>query len=170
MPNQTPTRYRADFVYLPTLLKPTLLRRSRFTAWLLALLAPLRQLYATVLLYQAASFRELSYNGQTIRLEGALNDQFDPDARRIRIDNSDLDLTPIYFNFVSEQQPEKYLLFAPESPPWTYAFLYVEFSTQTDFTVHVPVVLRTDQRTNQLNARIKHFKLAMRHHVLLFDL
>lgn len=169
MPN-VPTRYRVDFDYLATLLLPSLLRRPRLLAWLHALLAPVRQLYADFLAYQAASFQELAYNGQTIVLEGALNDGFDPDLRRIRIDNSDVDLQPLYFNFRSEQQPDKYLLFAPESPPWTYAHLYQEFATQTDFTVHVPVMLRTDQRTNQLHARIRRFKLATRHYVLLFDL
>lgn len=167
---KVPTRYRVDFDYLATLLRPSLLHKPRLRAWLAALLAPTRQLYADLLAYQAASFRELSYNGQTIVLEGALNDRFDPDLRRIRLDNSDVELQPLYVNFRAEQQPEKYLLFVPESPPWTYAHLYSEFATQTDFTVHVPALLRTVQRANQLHARIRRFKLATKHYVLLFDL
>lgn len=170
MPSQPPTRYRVDFAYLAALLLPSLLRKPRLLGWLTALLTPLTQLYATFLAYAQASFRELSYNSQTIVLEGALNDQFDPDLRRIRIDNSDADLQPLYFNFRSEQQPDKYVLFAAECPPWTYAYLYSEFSSQTDFTVHVPALLRNAQRTDQLNARIRRFKLATRHYVLLFDL
>ncbi len=166
----TDIRYRVNFDYLATLLLPSLLRRPRLLAWLKALLAPLRQLYYDFLLYAEATRIELTYNSQTIVLEGALNDQFDPSLRRIRIDNSDTELQPLYFNFRSEQQPEKYILFAAESPPWTYAYLYREFTSQIDFMVHVPLVLRTPQRTNQIQARIRRFKLAMRRHQLLFDL
>ncbi len=166
----TDIRYRVHFDYLATLLLPSLLRRPLLLAWLKALLAPLRQRYYDFLVYAEATRIELTYNSQTIVLEGALNDQFDPTLRRIIIDNSDTELQPLYFNFLSEQQPEKYILFAAESPPWTYAYLYNEFTSQIDFTVHVPLVLRTPQRTDQLQARIRRFKLAMRRHQLLFDL
>jgi hypothetical protein len=166
----TNIRYRVHFDYLVELLLPSLLRRPRLRAWLLSLLAPLRQLYLTFLLYAEATRIELTYSSITIILEGALNDQFDPSLRRIRIDNSDTELQPLYFNFLSEQQPEKYILFVAESPPWTYAYLYKEFTSQVDFTVHVPLVLRTPQRADQLQARIRRFKLAMRHHQLIFDL
>lgn len=162
------TRYRVDFDYLASLLLPALLRKPRLLAWLSALLAPLREQYAAFLLYVEAARIELGYNSQTIVLESALNDQFDPDLRRITIDNSDKELQPLYFNFLSEQQPERIILFAAECPPWTYAYGYVEFNTQTDFTVRVPVGLRTAQRTDQLNARIRRFKLATRHYLLLF--
>lgn len=164
----TNIRYRVDFDYLATLLLPSLLRKPRLRAWLAALLAPLRQLYGAFLRYAEAARIELSYNSQTIVLEAALNDQFDPDLRRITIDNSDAELVPLYFNFLSEQQPEKIIRFAAECPPWTYAYAYAEFTTQTDFTVRVPSLLRTDQRTDQLNARIRRFKLATRHYLLLF--
>lgn len=168
MPLSNNIRYKVDFDYLATLLLPSLLRKPKLRAWLGALLAPLRQQYFAFLLYAEAARIELTYNSQTIVLEGALNDQFDPLLRRIRIDNSDTELQPLYFNFLSEQQPEKPILFAAECPPWTYAYSYVEFSTQTDFTVRVPVLLRTPQRTDQLNARIRRFKLATRHYLLLF--
>lgn len=168
MQPSTNPRYRVDFDYLATLLLPSLLRKPKLRAWLAALLAPLQQQYAAFLLYTEAARIELSYNSQTIVLEGALNDQFDPDLRRITIDNSDTELVPLYFNFLSEQQPEKPILFAAECPPWTYAYSYVEFNTQIDFTVRVPVGLRTAQRTDQLNARIRRFKLATRHYRLLF--
>lgn len=168
MPLSQDTRYRVDFDYLSTLLLPSLLRKPKLRAWLLALLAPLRQLYTTFLLYAEATRIELTYNSQTIALEGALNDQFDPLLRRITIDNSDTELLPFYVNFLSEQQPEKHVLFASESPPWLYCYGYAEFTTQTDFTVRVPVMLRNPQRTDQLNARIRRFKLAMRHYTLRY--
>ena len=166
----TNSRYWVHFDYLALLTLPSLLRKPRLLAWLYALLAPLKQLYLTFLLYAEAARIELTYSSITIILEGALNDQFDPNLRRIVIDNSDTELQPLYFNFLSEQQPARYLLFAAESPPWTYAYLYSEFTSQVDFTVHVPAQLRSPQRTDQLNARIRRFKLAMRRYQLLFDL
>lgn len=168
MPLSNNIRYKVDFDYLATLLLPSLLRKAKLRAWLAALLAPLRQLYTSFLLYAEATRIELSYSSITIVLEGALNDQFDPIPRRIRIDNSDTELLPFYVNFLSEQQPEKWVLFAAESPPWRYCYAYTEFSTQTDFTVRVPVLLRNPQRTDQLNARIRRYKPAMRHYTLLF--
>jgi hypothetical protein len=168
MPTSDNIRYKVDFDYLSTLLLPSLLRKPKLRAWLGALLAPLRLLYTTFLLYAEATRIELGYNSQTIVLEAALNDQFDTDLRRIRIDNSDVEIQPLYVNFKGEQQADPFLRFAAECPPWTYCYSYAAFSALTDFTVRVPVQLRTPQRTNQLNARIRHFKLATRHYRLLF--
>ena len=165
----TPLRYRVDFSRLVPLLLPALLRRPAQLAWLGALTAPVRQLYGTFLAYAAASAIEVGYNSQTIVLEGALNDQFDPGARRITIDNQTSDPMPLYVNFRSEAAlPEVIVLFVRESPPWTYAYGYSEFFTATDFTVRVPASLRTPARTDQLNARIRRFKLPTRHYQLLF--
>lgn len=163
-----PLRYRVDFDYLATLLLPSLLRKPRLRAWLVALLFPLRQLYSVFLSYAEASRIELTYTGQVLVLKGALNDQFDPELRRITIENSDTELTPFYLNFRSEGQNEKPTLFTQESPPWLHLFQYMEFNTQLDFIVRVPVVLRTAQRTDQLNARIRRFKPAMRRYSLRF--
>ena len=168
MPSPTPIRYAVDFDRLAALLLPSLLRKPRLLAWLTSLLAPLQSRYAEFLAYQAASFKELSYSSITIVLESALNDQFDPGPRRITIDNADTELSPLYINFLREEEPEKPVRFAAESPPWLYAYRYSEFATQTDFVVRVPVGLRTPERTDQLNARIRRFKLATRHYTLLF--
>jgi hypothetical protein len=163
-------RYRVNIDYLAELALPALLRKPVLKAWLKALLQPLRQLYTTFLLYAEACRIELSYSSITIVLEGALNDQFDPTAHRIIIDNSESELDALYINFLAEQQPPKYILFAAESPPWVYCFHYAEFTSQIDFTVHVPALLQTPQRTDQLNARIRHFKPATRRYALYFDL
>ena len=157
-----------DFERLAVQLLPALLRKPRLTGWLQALLYPLRQLYAGFLLYADRARVELAYNSQTIVFEKALNDRFDPTGRRIIIQNSDTELAPLYLNYKSEGQPDKYLRYAVEGPPWAYLYNIAEFATQTDFTVRVPVVLRTTERTTQLHARIKHFKLATRRYSLKF--
>ncbi|MDO7877392.1 hypothetical protein Q5H93_21805 [Hymenobacter sp. ASUV-10] len=157
-----------DFERLAVQLMPALLRKPRLVAWLQAMLHPLRQLYTRFLLEADATRRELAYNSQTILFEQALNDQFDPSARRIIIRNSDTELPVVYLNFRSEGQPEKYARFAVEGPPWLRLYSQAEYNTQLDFTVRVPVVLRTAERTTQLHARIQHFKLATRRYTLRF--
>jgi hypothetical protein len=161
-----------DFERLAVQLLPALLRKPKLVAWLLAMLYPLRQLYARWLLEADAARRELAYNSQTILFEKALNDQFDPApapyGRRIVIQNSDTELLPLYLNFSSENQPDTYWRYTVEGAPWQYLYYEAEFNSQLDFTVRVPVVLRSAERTIQLHARIQHFKLAMRRYQLKF--
>jgi len=157
-----------DFERLAVQLLPALLRKPRLTGWLQALLYPLRQLYAGFLVYADRARAELAYNSQIIVFEQALNDQFDPGGRRIVIQNSDTELQPLYLNYKIEGQSDKYLRYAVEGPPWTYLYQQAEFANQTDFTVRVPVVLRSAERTSQLHARINHFKLATRRYTLKF--
>jgi hypothetical protein len=157
-----------DFERLAVQLLPALLRKPKLVAWLQAMLYPLRQLYARWLLEAEVARRELAYNSQTIVFEKALNDQFDPSARRIVIQNSDTELLPLYLDFTSENQPDTYWYYTVEGPPWEYLYFEDEFNTQIDFTVRVPVVLRSPERTTQLHARIKHFKLATRLYSLKF--
>lgn len=166
MPNNVPTRYRVDFARLVLLLLPSLLRRPRQVALLQWLTTPVRTLYARFVAYEAQVRRELSYNSQVLLFEAALNDRFDPALRRIYISNSDVELQPVYVNFVAEQQPNPVLYFQSEGQAPVYLFRWVEFSQQADFVVHAPAVLRG--RTGQINALIRRLKLTNKQYLLLF--
>jgi hypothetical protein len=168
--NQTlvPVRYRVDFDTLAQQMLPSLLRRPRLIAWLRSLLTPLRQLYTDFITYTRYAQRELSYNGQTMILEGALNDGFDSGVRRITVSNTDTELLPLYINFSIELEPEKPVRFASESPPWLYVPAFDEFNTQLDFIVRAPSILYTPERARQLHARIQRFKPATRRYSLRF--
>ena len=160
-----------DFDRLATQLLPGLLRKPVLRAWLGALLAPLRQLYTRFLLYAEAARQELNYSSQTIVFEGLLNDRFDPYGRRIRIQNANTVLTPVYLNFHREGQPRKFLRFAIEGPPWVFWRTYSEFSTQLDYTVVVPqVTLPTNraERKLQIRARIERFNPATKRYTILY--
>lgn len=160
-----------DFDRLATQLLPGLLRKPVLRAWLGALLTPLRQLYTTFLLYADAARLELSYNSQTLVLEGLLNDRFDPYGRRIRIQNATTVLTPLYLNFHRENQPRKFLRFAIEGPPWVFVRTYSEFSTQLDYTVVVPqVTLPANrlERKQQIQARTQRFNPATKRYTIIY--
>ncbi len=97
-----PVRYRLNWGRFTTLLLPPALRRPRLRAWLQALAWPLRLRYDNILDWMVLMRREASYNGQTIVLERALNDQFSAVARTIRVVNNTDVLLPNVLFFTSE--------------------------------------------------------------------
>lgn len=62
-------------------------RKERFLRWLHVLISQVRELHTTSSEVRTRILYEMSFTGQTMSLEGALNDRFDPDARGIYIDN-----------------------------------------------------------------------------------
>ncbi len=164
--DQLPTRYRLSLPALLNSLLPSLLRQPVQRAWLQALHAPLLSLYEDFARHVARTTTELSYNGQTLMLEKALNDRFDPVFRRIRIINSDTELEPVYFNYVSEQQPLPTLYFSQEGQPLLYLSGWREYTNQVGFTVRAPRSLSPQEPA--LQARIKQLKLSMIRHTLVY--
>ncbi|MEO1053904.1 MAG: hypothetical protein AAFX87_24925 [Bacteroidota bacterium] len=78
---------------------PPFLRRARMLAWLRVLVAPVRDhLYQREFLsFRAFTEQELRRNGQTLKLQEILNDEFDPVERRVRILHEINLLEPKYF-------------------------------------------------------------------------
>ena len=157
----TNTNYGVDWGRLLPQLLPSLLRRGpRLRAWLAALLSPLSQgLYLQFLALVADTRRQLSYNGQTILLEAALNDRFDPNARRIVVRNDDTEVQPQYLFFEREGQPLPPVFFRSELPNTTPLLLTYESEQRSaGFTVWAPTLNRYDL---QLNVFIRRLKLAL---------
>ena len=153
-------RYRFDLPALVMGLKPYLLRKPRMRGFLLALTEPVAWLYGQLLTYVATTSRRLAYSGQKLAFELALNDQFDPAFRRIRIINADDQVAADYDYFRSENhQPEGYMRFVAEMPPYEYDFNFIEIVNQVGFVVEVPRGLVAQEAA--LNARIRQLKLAM---------
>jgi hypothetical protein len=69
-------------------LLPPLLRRSKISAYLNALLAPFKELNNTFNLWRADNLYKIRHSGQVCRLTAAINDAFDPDSRRFYITDS----------------------------------------------------------------------------------
>jgi hypothetical protein len=161
-----PKRYQLNQQALIQSLLPSLLRQPRHLAWLEVLLSPLLTLYEQFADHMATTTRELSYNGQTMLLEKALNDRFDPAFRRIRIINADTELEPVYLNFVSEEQNMSIVHFANEGQPLLYVSQWIDYTNQVGFTVRVPRGLAAQE--DVLQARIKQLKLALVRHTILY--
>lgn len=161
-----PIRYRLSLPQLLNQLPPSLLRQPVQRAWLQALHSPLSSLYEQFAEHVATTTTELSYNGQTLLLERALNDRFDPAFRRIKIINSDTELEPVYLNFVSEQQPLPITYFSNEGEQLLQVSNWLEYTNQTGFTVRVPRSLAPKEPA--LQARIKQLKLALIRHKIAY--
>jgi hypothetical protein len=163
---QLPARYRVQPAVLITSLLPALLRKPKMLAWLTALHQPLQATYLAFSEHVARSATELSYNGQTMLLEKALNDRFDLAFRRIRIINSDTELSPIYLNYVSELQDMPVTFYTSEDMPLLRVNNWIEYVSQVGFVVQVPRSLRPAEPA--LQARIKQLKLSMIRHTIAY--
>ncbi|MES2730033.1 MAG: hypothetical protein V4621_08085 [Pseudomonadota bacterium] len=161
-----PKRFQVDHDALATGELPVKLRKPRWMALLSAMTSPLVAVYMDFLTYYDQTRRELSYNGQTMQLERALNDRFDPALARIYIIGNDTVLEGSYDNFVEELQPAQYMGFISEAPPYAYDYDFSEILNQVGFTVKVPVGLRSKEFA--INARIKQLKLAMIKHQIQY--
>jgi hypothetical protein len=139
-------------------LTPPLLRRPLHRAWLKALFAPLKDVNDQLLTEVDNALYLSRITGQTISLQGYLNDQFDNNLRRIQIihleqsDNYDYfdaeGQTPDYDYYDSESQPDEYMYFDGEQ---TSAF-------SEDFKVIVPLSLQPID--SQLRGSINKYKVA----------
>lgn len=160
------SRFRIEWPALVRNLIPAMLRRPRLLAWLESITSPVAALYRQFLLYRSTVLRQLSYNGQTILLEKALNDTFDPAFRRIRVVNAVGELAPTYVNFVREQQPNPtvYLVNEPDYQP-LYLYSQAAFNSQVDFTVYAPGL---GSQATGLHALIRRLKRAMTNYQILY--
>ncbi|OON67802.1 hypothetical protein B0919_16590 [Hymenobacter sp. CRA2] len=128
-------------------------------AYLNSLLAPLASLYQVFIEFQATVRRELSYNGQTLAFQRALNDRFDPVLARIRIINSDAVSVPVYINFVREPESPKNIKSAREAGPHLVLNSVAEEASLIGFVVRCPATLSGQEPA--LKARIDQLKLAL---------
>lgn len=72
---------------LVVLLLPTFLRKPKLVAWLRTLATPLHKLLYAFQQARTADLYNLAHNSQVCYLRKALNDDFDPQQRRIRIED-----------------------------------------------------------------------------------
>lgn len=79
--------YNLNIDKLLVLLTPTFLRKPKLVAWLRTLATPLHKLLYDFQLSSQADLYKLSHNSQVCYLRKALNDEFDDEQRRIRIED-----------------------------------------------------------------------------------
>lgn len=100
--------FNVDWNWFVQTLMPEWWRRPRMIAFLRVLLSPVAFLHGLFLAFRNGVIYDLTHTGQTMSLEHALNDRFDPEQRRIYIENKN-DLTQIYIYRKIEERPAPYL-------------------------------------------------------------
>jgi len=79
--------YNLNIDKLLVLLTPTFLRKHKLVAWLRTLAMPLNKLLDDFKVHRERDLYNLTHNSQVCYLRKALNDEFDPQLRRIKIED-----------------------------------------------------------------------------------
>ena len=79
--------YNVNWSRLSLLLTPTFLRNEVMKLWMALLLSPVGNVHYWWVNYRGQNIYKLAHNSQKCYLRGALNDRFDRELRRIRIDD-----------------------------------------------------------------------------------
>ncbi len=170
------TVFDVDFNVLVRQLLPVRLRQAVTLAWLKCLVAPVKWIHSFFMVNRQNNLYLLSHNGQVCYLEAALNDIFDPDNRRIFIDDP-LFRDPVYTYLINEEKPVFLGLVseigvssipAPNPVP-----LYLESELYngggTSFIINVPLVLSlTPGQMARFTALVDRYKLPARLYDIVF--
>ncbi len=166
MTNKADRTYDVNIKRLALLTLPTWLRRPLAGALIYAGVAPLGRLLQELRAYRGATSYRLSHNGQVCKLRGTLNDEFDPEQRRIKIEDNDgaeiLEVSAIHKREVGR---------------WTMlprrgagaASIHRECFSGTsgyDFWVTVPEELRVAEMETRLRAVVNMYKLASKRYAI----
>ena len=151
--------FEIDINRLVMLLIPTFLRKRVVFAFARAMVQPVYSLMSRFEANREANLYNMHHNGQICYLRAVLNDAFDMEQRRIRIDDSErYDWTFVY--------PE-----ATDRPLWLETVLIASeaFTADegTDFTVTVPDDL-SRAIIPQMISLVNYYKLAGKRYSIVF--
>lgn len=152
--------FEIDINRLVVLLLPTFLRGKELFAFARAMVQPVYSLMGWFEVNRQANLYNLKHNGQVCYLRAVLNDAFDMQLRRIRLEDSErLDWVFVY--------PE-----AADRPLWldTVVIASEAFTSDegTDFTVIVPSDL-SRAIIPQMISLVNYYKLAGKRYSIVFE-
>ncbi|PZP45041.1 MAG: hypothetical protein DI598_13850 [Pseudopedobacter saltans] len=139
---------------------PWLMRKPKMLALVKVCAAPFLVIYQDFLDNRKFNLIKANYNSQVFSLEDFLNTKYDPEERRITIDDG-FATQRIYFYLPEENKPVYF------DPP-VYFFLPGEYADSgIDFIVntHNAIVL-TDTIKNEIKVWINYFKLASKRYTI----
>ena len=144
---------------LALLLTPTFLRSEMMQAWLELLVSGVSDTHYTWRNYRAENIYKLAHNSQKCYLRAALNDTFDVEQRRIRIDDGNT-------------FKRKYIYTDAEEKPRFLGTIYLYDDadyedTGVDFIVIVPAGL--DYSSVRMKALIDFYKLASKRYKIVTE-
>jgi len=154
--------YKIDYKQLSASLLPTFLRQKAHVRWLWALLRPLEVLHKNWLKMRAENLYKLQHGGQICYLRKVLNDRFDPELRRIYI-NDGLRYQRKYIYGHGEQPPKTIWtnqeIKAGKGKPF-YLHPSSDYAeTGVDFIVWVPKNLDINKYKYDIRALVDFYRL-----------
>lgn len=159
--------FNIDFNRLIGLLVPIRRRKPKMLHWLMALNAPVIELYNRFLQYRASTLYKLNYTPQVFSIENVLNDAFDRTQRRIYIEDGEYTF-PVYFYDRNDDRPVRF----PDRGEDGAVRFYDRSSllvSDVDFTVILPQGLGlSNAEMIRLNALIDFYKLPDRTHTVTY--
>lgn len=137
-------------------LMPPVLRTAFNLNFLTALLSPFQALYNQFKIYRDDNIYTLNHNSQVCYLEGALNDAFDIDQRRIRIDDAGGENVTL-LNLDADEQP---LMIDDDGTGYFITHNDSAYNGGSwDFIVVIPYVMSSSE-LYRLKALVNYYKLA----------
>lgn len=162
-------KYDVNFRRLAMLLLPTFWRRPLFGAFAFALVTPVSHLHVRFMQYQKRTGYRLRHNGQVCYLRAVLNDEFDPELRRITLSDSDkTDFGTVVYPRAA-RRPLKLPLRADSAGFKIYRRGFTGAGA-VDFIVGIPAALHGRIDESRLSGIVDTYRLAsMRYAVLYGD-
>lgn len=156
--------YRIDFTKLVAQLLPLLLRQAAQVAWLRTLVTPWVVLHKSLLAKRATWRYQLTHTPQVFSLENVLNDNFDPEHRRIYIVDGEY-IDAVRFYEPADNRPVRFYEDTPKVrfyDPSAFDLLDV------DFVVHIPLTLSAAEEL-RFRALLDFYKLPDKTYTLKYE-
>jgi hypothetical protein len=141
--------YKINYNILSLSLLPTFLRKLKLVSYLKVLIEPIKQLYYNWFQFRSTNLYKLAHTGQVCYLRKVLNDEFDPQDRRIRIGNG-------------QRYERLYIYTRSENKPTSLGTVYLHArsdyaDTGVDFIVYAPTSI-LDTMNYKMKALIDYYK------------
>ena len=168
MMNRIDAIYRVNIKRLALLVLPTWLRRPLVGALIYAGVTPLGRLAQELRKYRSTIRYRLSHNGQVCKLRGVLNDEFDPELRRITVEDRDSS-TKIEASIIHRREVGRWVM-VPRRGAGAVVIHREGFSGTSgyDFWVNVPAELMTAGIGTRMRAIINTYKLASKRYTITY--
>lgn len=156
--------YQIDYKRLVLLILPTFLRKPRLFAFLCALTFGISELHAKFMKNRDRNLLRIKRNGQVCYLRGMLNEELDPDSRRIKIEDGEAEGNWIF----AMDEEEAYQLLVSGAGILVYSENLIIENTAF-FYVSVPWNSGDTNLNNRLRNYLNEYKLLSKKYIIHYE-
>ena len=156
--------YDVEYKKLALMLLPIVLRKSLMAAIVYLCVSPVQHLAARFGLFRQEKNYRLTHNGQVCYMRAILNDYFDPDQRRIEID----DVNARTGIFIYKRQTNRFLMLYPRPQEVIINRRGFGGIDGYDFCIILPSDLWGIVNENYLRVIVNNYKLASKRYILTY--